>query len=165
MIFFLNSLAFKFDRKHYLSVHFYQSCFNSVLIPNCEYGSPGFISNNYKNNDTIISKMEVLGINKKKSKHSTLDFFFKCFKRDYIPNILAVLTSQFLGSEAPPPPPPPQPRTAIDFLPGRLQASDIGKLTWIRLKFTPYHLLMSTNVWSENYEIWRKIKRENFAWR
>ena len=31
--------------------------------------------------------------------------FFYIFKRDYIPNILAVLTSQFLESEAPPPPP------------------------------------------------------------
>ena len=36
---------FKFDRKHYLSVHFYQSCLNSVLNPICEYGSSGFISN------------------------------------------------------------------------------------------------------------------------
>ena len=60
---------------------------------------------------------------------------------------------------------PPPPRTAIDFLPGRLQESEIGKLAWIRLNFTPYYLLMSTNMCTEKYEIWWKIKRENTTWR
>ena len=55
-----------------------------------------------KNNYTIISKMEVLGINKKKSKHSR--YFF--YKRDHSPDILAVLTSQFLGWCFPKSPPP-----------------------------------------------------------
>ena len=39
--------------------------------------------------------------------HHCSRYFFIYFKRDYIPNILAVLTSQFLGSEAHPPLPPP----------------------------------------------------------
>ena len=34
--------------------------------------------------------------------HHCSIYFFYIFKRDYIPNILAVFTSQFLGSEAPP---------------------------------------------------------------
>ena len=72
--------------------------------------------------------MEVLGINKNKSKHPR---YFFLYKRDYSPN------KPYLGvmfSEAP----PPLPRTAIDFLPGRLQASEISKLAWIRLNCTPY---------------------------
>ena len=36
------TLAFEFDRKHYLSVYFYQMCFNSVLIPPVNRGPPEF---------------------------------------------------------------------------------------------------------------------------
>ena len=170
-----------------------------------------------KNNDAIISKMEVLGINKKslnilaemlksfwtsrsKSRiwkimpvqiiiyavinwilcqsewnyasqnrltcyfqHRCSRYFFIYFKRDYIPNILAVLTSQFLGSEAPPPPPNLGLRSisCLDVYRRRISAN------WFGFAWNLHHtiLLMSTNVWSENYEIWLKIKRENFTWR
>ena len=47
-----------------------------------------------------------------------------------------------------------------DFLPEHLQASEIAKLTWICLKFTPYNLLMSTNECTKNYGIWWKISEK-----
>ena len=52
-----------------------------------------------------------------------------------------------------------------DFLPKRLQASEIDKSIRIWLKFTTYHVLMPTHVCTKNYEISRKITPENTAWR
>ena len=85
--------------------------------------------------------MEVLGINKKSL--NILDITVKTFSRTYemIPRVVF--------SEAPPPPPPSLGRRSISCL-------DVltGKLAWIRLNFTPYHLLMSTKlICTENYEI------------
>ena len=54
-----------------------------------------------------------------------------------------------------------------DFVPKRLhklQASGIGKITRIWLKFTTCHLLKSWNACVKYYEIWWEIELENNAW-
>ena len=52
-----------------------------------------------------------------------------------------------------------------DFLPKRLQASEIDKSIQIWFKFTTCHVLMSTQVCTKNYKISWKNTPENSAWR
>ena len=70
---FLNSLAFKFDRKHYLVCIFIKVVLIPFWFPSVNMG-PSDLYQIPKNNDTIISKMEVLGINKKSL--NILDMYF-----------------------------------------------------------------------------------------
>ena len=81
-----------------------------------------------------------------KSKHCRICWY----KSFYSPNILALIRCQFLWvvfSEASP---------NGNFLPEHLQMPKMIKFTRIWMQFTPYYLLMSTNVCLKKFEIWWK---------
>ena len=96
--------------------------------------------------------MEVLGINKKSL--NILDIYIFIYKRDYSPNILAVLTSQFLGwcfpKSSPPPPSDGDRFLALTFTGVGNRQTDLDSL---EIYTIPLILLMPTNVCTENYEI------------